>query len=124
MPQWFIQSAEDMRRPLLSNGSVAYMEDVTVFGSDYERSQLYSETVTLSPGSYRLWHGLIANAWHPQNEWPNSGWMDLVGMVDRTYVTVEDNRMTADSYGNPARYDILLRYNISILNLVCSWCPF
>lgn len=63
----------------------------------YEPNQMYSQSITLSPGQYRLYHGLQFNLAEPTTGWSGSGWVDIVGVLDRRYVKVTDTRANTDT---------------------------
>ena len=63
----------------------------------YEPNQIYSQSITLSPGQYRLYHGLQFNLAEPTTGWSGSGWVDIVGELDRRYVKVTDTRANPDT---------------------------
>ena len=53
----------------------------------------YASVVRLASGWHRLWHGSIistSDGWH--SNWDNGGWLDVVGILDKVYPQVCDNR--------------------------------
>eukprot|EP01043_Picozoa_sp_COSAG02_P025728 COSAG02_NODE_1456_length_12512_cov_17.368082_3_plen_1508_part_00 len=82
------------RNPIATNCTGGGPDDVCL-----SRGEDYTEVLQLAPGRHTLWHGSQLNTTMPTMDWAGQGWIDIVDVMPKVYVTFTDNRATADEYG-------------------------
>jgi hypothetical protein len=61
-------------------------------GTVYVPKRTFANTIRLSSGPHTLWTGLEINTVTVVNGWRGSGWIDIVGVRDKIYPTMVDDR--------------------------------